>query len=130
MRLTRIIAAMAITAGVTFGGLGAAQAAPRGEPNAPQLCRETDNAEGYLASHGGCVSSLASIGFDALMEGAFPSRAAAVANCKGIAEFVGGFPYYFYGRVGDDRYLATNINTCVSILYLFHTGQLEPGPAS
>jgi hypothetical protein len=127
MRVTRIVMALAIAAGVMLSGVGAAQAAPK-EPNAAQFCRQTDNAEGYLASHGGCVSSVSSIGIDALMAGAFPSRAAAIANCKGIAAQVGGFPYYFYGRVGDDRYLATNLNSCVAILYLFHTGQLQPGP--
>jgi hypothetical protein len=128
MRVRKAILAVALAAGVTLSGMGAAQAAPT-EPNAAQLCRETNNADGYLASHGGCVSSVATVGIDALMAGAFPSRAAAVANCKGIAAEVGGFPYYFYGRVGDDRYLATNLNTCVTILYLLHTGQLEPGPA-
>jgi hypothetical protein len=129
MRMTKITLALAIAVGVALGGIDVAQAAPP-EPNAPQLCRESNNADGFLASHGGCVSSVSTVGLDALMAGAFPSRAAVIANCKGIAADVGGFPYYFYGRVGDDRYLATNLNSCADILYLFHTGQLEPGPAA
>lgn len=129
MKFTRPAAALTLAVGMALGGVATASADP-GHVPAPQLCDETGNFEGYLGSKGGCVSSLSSIGFDAIMEGAFPSQAAAVANCKGIADFYGGYPYYFYGRVGDDRYMATNIKTCVDVLYLFHTGQLEPGPAA
>ena len=125
---TRIATTLALAAGLCLTGMATANADPGNTP-APQTCVATGNVDGFLGSHGGCVSSLSSIGMDALMQGAFPSRAAAVANCKGIAEFVGGFPYYFYGRVGDARYLATNTNSCVNILYQFHTGQLQPGPA-
>ena len=128
MKVMRMAAALAVTASLVGIGATAASADPAG-PNPAQLCVESNNGDGYLGSHGGCASSVASIGFEALMQGAFPSRAAAIANCKGIEEMVGGFPYYFYGRVGDDRYLTTNYQTCVSILYHFHTGQLEPGPA-
>jgi hypothetical protein len=129
MKLTRAAAALTLAVGLAVSGAATANAEP-GHTPAPQLCDETNNFDGYLGSKGGCVSSLSSIGLDALMAGAFPSRAAAVANCKGIADLYGGYPYYFYGRVGDDRYMATNIKTCVDILYLFHTGQLEPGPAA
>lgn len=128
MKVLRLGAVLALTAGVLGMGATGATADPA-EPNAAQFCEMSDNAEGYLGSHGGCVSSVASIGMEELMNGAFPSRAAAIANCKGIEAMVGGFPYYFYGRMGDDRYLATNYNECVSILYQFHTGQLQPGPA-
>ncbi|MFC7491589.1 MULTISPECIES: hypothetical protein [unclassified Knoellia] len=121
-------AALAIAAG-TVGMTATTAAADPAAPNAAQLCKMSNNADGYLGSHGGCVSSVASIGMDALMEGAFPTRAAAIANCKGIEEMVGGFPYYFYGREGDSRYLATNYASCVGILYQLHTGQLQPGPA-
>lgn len=128
MKITRMVAALGVAAGA-LGASATTAAADAHSPNPAQFCRTTNNADGYLGSHGGCVSSVASIGADALMEGAFPSRAAAIANCKGIEEMVGGFPYYFYGRVGDDRYLATNYASCVSILHQFHTGQLQPGPA-
>lgn len=121
--LTATIAVGALTL-----GFAAPAAAGASADNPASFCTETNNADGYLASHGGCVSSVASIGIDALMEGAFPSRAAAVANCKQIAAFYGGYPYYFYGNVGNDAYKATNINSCVNTLYLFHTGQLAPGP--
>lgn len=129
MKLTRSAAAIALALGLAVSGAATANAEP-GHTPAPQLCDETGNFDGYLGSKGGCVSSLSSIGLDALMAGEFPSRAAAVANCKAIEDMVGGYPYYFYGRVGDDRYLATNTKTCIDVLYLFHTGQLEPGPAA
>lgn len=128
MNARRFAATLAVAAGAVSVTATAATADPA-SPNPAQFCTMTGNAEGYLGSHGGCASSVASIGIDALMEGAFPSRAAAIANCKGIEEMVGGFPYYFYGRVGDDRYLATNYASCVDILFQFHTGQLQPGPA-
>lgn len=110
---------------LTLGIAPNASAAAPGNP--VDFCRASNNADGYLGSHGGCVSSVASIGLDALMEGAFPSRPAAVANCKQIAALYGGYPYYFYGNFGNDAYKATNINSCVNTLYLFHTGQLPPG---
>ncbi len=128
MKALRVGTVLALTAGVLGMGATGAVAGPS-KPNPAQFCRDSNNADGYLASHGGCASSVASIGAEALMSGAFPSRAAAIANCKGIEEMVGGFPYYFYGRVGDDRYLATNYRSCVRILYALHTEQLEPGPA-
>jgi hypothetical protein len=129
MRRTRTIAALA--AALVAVGVGAPTAASAASDASPaQLCKETGNFEGYLASTGGCASSVASIGVEALfVDFAFPSQAAAVANCAQIKEWVGGFPYYFYGREGDDRYLATNNRTCVAILYGLHTGALEPGPA-
>jgi hypothetical protein len=123
------LAGLAVGVLAILGSATATTAAPPPE-NPAHFCKETNNADGYLASTGGCVSSVASIGIDALMAGAFPSRAAAVATCRNIADMAGGFPYYFYGREGDDRYLATNINSCVRILYNLHTGQLEPGPAA
>lgn len=129
MRLTRIGVAAAIAASALLGTISAAEAAPKG-PNASKICRETNNFDGFLGSHGGCVSTVSSIGIDAVINGAFPSQAAAIANCKGIEQQVGGFPYYFYDRVGDSRYLATNYRSCVNVLYGLHTGALQPGPAS
>jgi hypothetical protein len=130
MRVRRLFIALV----VVLSGLVAvpATASAKGPPagNPAEFCRATNNADGYLASHGGCVSSVASIGVDALMAGAFPSQAAAVATCKLIAESYGGFPFAFYGNVGNPAYTATNIRSCVDILYLFHTGQLPPGPQS
>lgn len=128
MRRTRTVAALA--AALVAVGMGAPAAANAASDASPaQFCKATGNVDGYLASTGGCASSVASIGVDALFQGAFPSQAAAIANCAMIREMVGGFPYYFYGRIGDDRYLATNNRTCVAILYALHSGQLEPGPA-
>lgn len=128
MKSYRMVTAVALAAG-SLGLTAATATADPQSPNPAQFCTSSNNADGYLGSHGGCASSVASIGMDALMEGAFPSRAAAIANCKGIEEMVGGFPYYFYGRQGDERYLATNYASCVGILYQLHTGQLQPGPA-
>jgi hypothetical protein len=111
----------------TFSSFSSASADEHRPVNPAQFCTMTNNADGYLASTGGCVSSVASIGIDALMEGAFPSRAAAVATCRQIADFYGGYPFYFYGNVGNPEYRASNHNSCVRILYAFHTGALAPG---
>ncbi|HEX6888083.1 MAG TPA: hypothetical protein VF143_08250 [Candidatus Nanopelagicales bacterium] len=51
---------------------------------------------------GGCESTIASVGIAALSEGAFPSQAAAVGNCKAIEDEVGGYPYQFYGGFLDN----------------------------
>jgi len=124
--ITRLGVGLAVGAAVLVGATGLADAAPK-EPTPVQVCQDPE-AQEFLASTGGCVSSVASIGLEALMSGAFPSRAAAVANCRAIAADVGGFPYYFYGNVGMDQYLATNFNTCVDVLYGLHTGAIPPGP--
>lgn len=124
--MKKLLMATVAVGALTLGFAAPAAAGPPPD-NPAKFCRDSNNVDGYLGSHGGCVSSVASIGIDALMAGAFPSRAAAVANCKQIAAFNGGYPYYFYGNVGNDDYKATNTNSCVKILYLFHTGQLPPG---
>jgi hypothetical protein len=50
-----------------------------------------------------------------------------VATCKQIADFYGGYPCYFCGNVGNPDYRASNHNSCVQILDVFHTGALAPG---
>jgi hypothetical protein len=67
------------------------------------------------------------------MSGAFPSTAAAIANCKGLEDEVfsptngGGkpYPYAFYG---NPAYVANNRADCVWFLRAFHTGLLPPAP--
>ena len=99
---------------------------PRGaETSSASLPAVDPEASEFLGTGGGCVSSVASIGVEALENGAFPSNAAAVANCKGIEAEVGGYPYAFYGNLD---YLAKNPADCVYFLRGFHTGQLPPGP--
>ena len=86
-------------------GLAVASPAAAATDNSPakvcqQLAISDPEAYEFLATKpGGCQSSIASVGIEALMAGAFPSNAAAVGNCKGLEEMVGGYPYQFYGDV-------------------------------
>lgn len=126
MRKLLSIAVVALCAAVA---IPVASAAP-GDPNPSKLCREIlpvldPEASEFLGTGGGCVSSVASIGVDALMNNAFPSTSAAIENCKGIEAEVGGYPYAFYG---NPDYLAKNRADCVYFLRGFHSGQLPPGP--
>jgi len=80
----------------------------------------------FVGSGGGCVSTVASVGIDALIAGAFPSTAAAIENCKFLEQNAfGGYPYSFYG---NPDYTAKNRADCKRFLEAFHTGALPPGP--
>ena len=134
-RLVRktIILAFALVALAAPAALAGPDASPA------KFCKEvlpvvSPEASEFLGTGGGCVSSVASVGIDALMAGAFPSTAAAIENCKFLEEAVfspvnGGspYPYSFYG---NPAYTAENRADCVYFLRAFHTGQLPPGPAS
>ena len=99
------------------------------DDNPSAICRDGAIPElnEFVGSGGGCVSTVASVGIDALLAGAFPSNAAAVENCKFLEKtaFGGGYPYSFYG---NPAYTARNRADCVYFLRAFHTGQLPPGP--
>lgn len=99
------------------------------DDNPSALCRSgaVPELNEFVGSGGGCVSTVASVGIQALLSGAFPSNAAAVENCKFLeaTAFGGGYPYSFYG---NPAYTARNRADCVSFLRAFHTGQLPPGP--
>ena len=103
----------------------AASAKPDGDKMSPrewcQFLEENDQeAYQFLATQpGGCESSIASVGAEALMTGAFPSNAAAVGNCKLIEAEVGGYPYAFYG---NPEWTAYNRADCVQLLRFFHGG--------
>lgn len=89
---------------------------------------------------GACESSVASVGVEALMAGAFPSTAAAVGQCKfleenfftgnpdfGLPDYLGdgkAYPYQFYWFEGvdDPNLYATNRADCLRILELLHGG--------
>ncbi len=109
------------------------------ENNPKQICKwleqnEPEAFEFLNTKPGACVSSVASVGVEALMQGAFPSNAAAVGNCKALeATFfldpgepnVGGpYPYQFYWFEGSnpDTYTAYNRAGCVRLLKAFHSG--------
>ena len=132
MRKLLSIAVVALCAAVA---IPVASAAP-GDPNPSKLCREIlpmvdPEASEFLGTGGGCVSSVASVGVEALMNGAFPSNAAAVANCKSLeatafmATSTTGkpYPYAFYG---NPDWTAHNRADCVDFLRAFHTGVLSP----
>ena len=79
------LSALALSIVAVGAGVGPAHAAAATSPT--QICRDlaanAPDAYEFLATKpGGCVSSVASVGLDALQAGAFPSNAAAVGNCK------------------------------------------------
>ena len=127
-----LAAAAAVTVGVAVLIPEAAAAAPSSGPRAICTALKTQNPEvyGFLESKpGGCVSSVASVGVEALMAGAFPSTASAIGNCKFLeANMFGGYPYAFYGQVNDPRFVAKNRAGCVRVLRALHTGQISPPP--
>ena len=108
----------------------AAAAAPTSNPVrlCAALAEQDPEAYAFLATKpGGCVSSVASVGVEALMAGAFPSKAAAVGNCKFLeANVFGGYPYAFYGQVADPRFVANNRAGCIAVLKRLHTGEISP----
>jgi hypothetical protein len=109
-----------------FAAVPAASAG--GDDNPSAICRSGAIPElnEFVGTGGGCVSTVASVGIEALMAGAFPSTAAAVENCKFLEENVfGGYPYSFYG---NPDYTAKNRAECVYFIRAFHTGLLPPGP--
>lgn len=111
----------------TFVAVPAALAGKDDNPSA--ICRSGAIPElnEFVGSGGGCVSTVASVGIEALLQGAFPSNAAAIENCKFLEAnfFGGGYPYSFYG---NPDYTAKNRADCVYFLRAFHTGALPPGP--
>jgi hypothetical protein len=115
---------------VALGAVCVVPAALAGKDDNPSaICRggAIPELNEFVGSGGGCVSTVASVGVEALMAGAFPSNAAAIENCKFLEEtaFGGGYPYSFYG---NPAYTAYNRADCVYFVRAFHTGQLPPGP--
>ena len=113
-----------------LAGLAVVSTASAGKDDNPSaICRDGAIPElnEFVGSGGGCVSTVASVGIEALLAGAFPSNAAAIENCKFLEEtaFGGGYPYSFYG---NPAYTAKNRADCVYFIHAFHTGQLPPGP--
>ena len=137
MHTLKKLLSLAVVALCVAVAIPVATAAP-GDPNPSKFCREIlpvvdPEASEFLGTGGGCVSSVASVGIEALMNGAFPSTAAAIANCKGLeatafmATSTTGkpYPYAFYGNT---EWTANNRADCVWFLRAFHTGILEPPP--
>ena len=106
------------------------------DSNPVDICKylEAEMPEAYEflnTKPGGCVSSVASVGVDGLMSGAFPSTAAAVGQCKileatammdpGEPNPGGPYPYQFYWFEGVDDFVAKNRADCVKFLEFFHT---------
>lgn len=97
--------------------LGTASAAPAQRSSGPAaVCGalaadpSPDSLYGFIGTKpGACQSTITSVGLAALGQGAFPSRAAAVGNCKGLEAEVGGYPYTFYGDVFTDVAIVTDM---------------------
>jgi hypothetical protein len=125
------------------GGVVASPASAAKGASPKQICADlaVQDPEAYAflnTKPGACVSSVASVGVEALMAGAFPSTAAAVGNCKMLEQTAfldpaepnpgGPYPYQFYWFAGSDPDLFTAKNRagCLSLLEQFHTGELAP----
>lgn len=135
--MRRFLAVGATAALCLSGALASSAAAAPNGSNPKAVCDELamldpDTYAFLGGTTGTCVSSLASVGMEELMAGAFPSTAAAIANCKFLEENVfvefGGYPYAFYGQVDDERFVAKNRAGCVEVLYRLHTGEITPPP--
>jgi hypothetical protein len=118
VKLTRVIAVATSAAALAVVPLAGANAAPGGTgggaSNSPTaVCAFlADNDPGtyefFATKPGGCPSTVASVGVEALMSGAFPSTAAAIGNCKGLEKtFPNGYPYSFYEGVFDNVAIVT-----------------------
>ena len=131
---------LVISAAPVAAGKGSA-----GSPTAVCAWLATEQPELYAfiaTKPGACESTIASVGLEGLIAGAFPSRAAAIGNCKFLEAnfFVGtpglelpdylgdgrAYPYQFYWFEGvdDPNLYARNRADCVRILELLHGGYL------
>jgi hypothetical protein len=155
---SRIALTASLAAALAVGpatAAGAAAPEPSGSPRATcaALAQNAPEAYEFIATKpGACESSVASVGVEALMAGAFPSQASAVGNCKALeADFPNGYPYTFYEGVLDnpaavaaefkvplqvaqgivanylanvDLFKARNRAGCVRVLQRLHSGEL------
>lgn len=106
------LSALALSIVAVGAGVAPAHAAAATSPT--QICRDLamnapDVYEFLATKPGGCVSSVASVGLDALETGAFPSNAAAVGNCKFLESTsffrfpapASTYPVIFHEEFGD-----------------------------
>jgi len=141
----RILSGLAVACAAAAIPFAVANAEPEIPNNPVEACEwlEENIPEAYefiATQPGACESSIASVGVEALMAGAFPSTATAVGNCKFLeANFFGGnpdmglpdylddgktYPYQFYWFEGldDPNLYAKNRADCVRIVELLHGG--------
>lgn len=143
-RLMSAVAVLLAAAAIPFTVANAEPAIPSSPAKACEWLAENEpDAYEFIATKpGACESSIASVGVEALMMGAFPSTASAVGNCKFLeATFFGGnaemgipdylddgktYPYQFYWFEGveDPNLFAKNRADCVRVLELLHGGYL------
>jgi hypothetical protein len=116
--MRKFLTATVLTLAVASTGLAAAPAAQAGTGPAAfcrQLKVDSPDLYGGLGGFAGCVSTIAAVGADALDEGAFPSIAAAIANCKMlektafVADGGSAYPYTFYGDVFSNVGVVTGL---------------------
>ena len=118
-KMLRALCTLTLAVSVTAVMGSPVQAAPSSS-SPVAICRDlaANNPDlyGFIATKpGGCVSTVASVGLDALAEGAFPSRAAAVGNCKFLEAMsffrdpapAKVYPYTFHGELRDIEVLMT-----------------------
>ena len=110
--ITAALSALALGFVTVGAGVGPAEAAAETSPT--QICRDLaanapDVYEFLATKPGGCVSSVASVGVEALQAGAFPSNAAAIGNCKFLETMsffrfpapASTYPVVFHEEFGD-----------------------------
>lgn len=117
---TSALSALALSVVAVGAGVGPAHAAAATSPT--QICRDLAAAapevyEFIATKPGGCVSTVASVGLEALQAGAFPSNAAAIGNCKFLEQMsffrfpapASTYPVVFHEEFG-------NLDAVVAIL--------------
>ncbi|MEO6712934.1 MAG: hypothetical protein ABIM89_05835 [Mycobacteriales bacterium] len=110
--ISAALSALALSAVALGAGVAPAQAAAESSP--VQICRDLaanapDLYEFIATKPGGCVSTVASVGLEALAAGAFPSNAAAIGNCKFLEQMsffrfpapASVYPVVFHEEFGD-----------------------------
>jgi hypothetical protein len=136
-----------LAAGAVAGAAATPAAAAPESPAKTCAALAASNPElfGFIGTKpGACQSTVASVGLEALMQGAFPSNAAAVGNCKTLEatmfqaytpEDGRAYPYQFYHFVPGlpaeirSQLYARNRADCVRVLKRIHGGLLGGPPA-
>ncbi len=144
--MKKLIASLLAAGAVAGAAATPAAAAPVNPAKAcADLAASNPELFGFIATKpGACQSSIASVGLEALQNGAFPSNAAAVGNCKTLERTMfqdytpedgRAYPYQFYHFIPGlpaeirSQLYARNRADCVAILKKVHGGLLGGPPA-
>jgi hypothetical protein len=152
---TTLLAAAALAAVSAAPASAQAPALPKNPVKACAALAQLDpEFYGFIATKpGACQSTLAAVGVDGLLGGAFPSNAAAIGNCKNLEQTTfpaytpedgRAYPYLFYWDLRQlldilglqeaaayydsirSQLVARNRAECVQVLRRVHGGLMNP----